>query len=307
MAISFLIKKPGFHTLLLSFFFLPLVFLFSDYPRISLLTSRDVLFAQLQNEILQYHRATARNSRAEVPSLKIFEYTPCPSDTLFSLAARLNIPYDTLATLNRVPTSMEFSGKQKILIPNIPGIFVPSQPDNPLEEIMISWRNDPSLTSQKVIVVNGEIKILFNFYPGLRFHNVERAYFLRILFRLPIDNPVKTSSYGSRRDPFSGGNSFHSGIDLGAPVGTPVLAARDGTVTFCGYNEILGNYIIISHSGGYETVYGHLSAFLVATGSKIQTGTIIGRVGMTGRTTGPHLHFEIRQKGVATDPENLLP
>jgi len=266
-----------------------------------------VLFAQLQNEILQYYRAAGRNSSRDIPGLKIFEYPPAPTDTLFTLAARLNIPYDALASLNRIPTAQDFSGREKILIPNIPGIFFPGDPGNPLEEIMVSWRSETSIPSQKVVILDGDAKGLFEFFPGQRFHSVERAYFLRILFRFPLDKHILTSSYGNRTDPISGGHSFHQGMDLAAPVNTPVLATRDGVVTFCGFNEILGNHIIISHSGGYETVYGHLSSFAVQQGAKVSAGTMIGRVGLTGRTTGPHLHFEIRRKGIATDPEALLP
>ncbi len=90
--------------------------------------------------------------------------------------------------------------------------------------------------------------------------------------------------------------SFHNGIDIAAPVGTDVFASASGTVRIIDYEPVLGNYLVIEHSGGFYTIYGHLSKTLVLLNSNIKTGNVIGKVGNTGYSTGPHLHFEIRKK-----------
>lgn len=124
---------------------------------------------------------------------------------------------------------------------------------------------------------------------------------------VPSDKPVKTaeftSGYGTRTDPFRGGAARHAGIDLAAPIGTPIYATADGTVSDAGYNSGgYGNLIKVNHGRGIETRYGHLSAILVSAGQHITRGQIIGRMGSTGRSTGSHLHYEVRIDGRAVNP-----
>jgi murein DD-endopeptidase MepM/ murein hydrolase activator NlpD len=126
----------------------------------------------------------------------------------------------------------------------------------------------------------------------------------------PIHRPVAgmrmSSGYGNRKDPFTRRKAFHAGIDFPAPTGTTVLSAGAGTVTFAGEKSGYGNVVEISHSDGLLTRYAHLSAFLVKEGQSVSTGTPIARVGSTGRSTGPHLHFEVRRKDGAVDPAGYL-
>jgi murein DD-endopeptidase MepM/ murein hydrolase activator NlpD len=110
-----------------------------------------------------------------------------------------------------------------------------------------------------------------------------------------------------RKHPFTGGHTFHHGIDLAAPEGSEVKPARAGIVTEKGFDPILGNFLVIGHEGGYETVYGHLNFSTVELKMRVGSDTIIGVVGSTGLSTGPHLHFEIRQGGESRDPEIMLP
>ena len=124
---------------------------------------------------------------------------------------------------------------------------------------------------------------------------------------VPSDKPVKTaeftSGYGIRSDPFQGRAAKHAGIDLAAPVGTPIYATADGTVSDAGYNSGgYGNLIKIDHGKGIETRYGHLSAILVAAGQRVTRGQQIGRMGSTGRSTGSHLHYEVRIDTHAVNP-----
>lgn len=122
----------------------------------------------------------------------------------------------------------------------------------------------------------------------------------------PVHGPI-TSPFGIRLDPMTGeGTDFHTGIDIGVPYGTPVEAAGAGAVVFVGYNGAYGIMITIDHGNGYQTMYCHLSRVLTAVGKRVNKGDVIGLVGMTGRTTGPHLHFGATLNGVLINPRPLL-
>ena len=117
-----------------------------------------------------------------------------------------------------------------------------------------------------------------------------------------------TSEFGNRIDPFTGKRKGHSGMDLAVPTGTAVHAARSGTVTASQYNTGgYGYYVMIDHGDGLSTLYGHCSQLLVRVGQRVQTGDVIALSGSTGRSTGPHLHFEVRINGERTNPRAYLP
>ncbi|MBM3708020.1 MAG: hypothetical protein FJW69_06745 [Actinobacteria bacterium] len=117
---------------------------------------------------------------------------------------------------------------------------------------------------------------------------------------------VLTSGFGNRISPFTGIVRFHGGIDIGANPGAPVIAAAGGEVIQAEYMGGYGYTILIYHGGGFTTVYGHLSGFAVSKGQKVKQGQVIGYVGSTGFTTGPHLHFEVRINGIQKNPMNYF-
>ena len=124
---------------------------------------------------------------------------------------------------------------------------------------------------------------------------------------VPSEKPVRTaeftSGYGTRTDPFRGGAARHQGIDLAAPIGTAIYATADGIVSAAGWNSGgYGNLIKVDHGRGIETRYGHLSAILVSPGQHVVRGQQIARMGSTGRSTGSHLHYEVRIDGNAVNP-----
>jgi murein DD-endopeptidase MepM/ murein hydrolase activator NlpD len=119
--------------------------------------------------------------------------------------------------------------------------------------------------------------------------------------RTPGSGPI-SSGYGWRRDPINGMAAFHSGVDVALAYGTEVRAAAEGHVAFAGANGGYGNMVVVEHSGGRQTRYAHLSAINVQAGDAVQSGDVIGRVGSTGHSTGPHLHFEIVDNGHAVNP-----
>lgn len=119
----------------------------------------------------------------------------------------------------------------------------------------------------------------------------------------------KTSDFGHRESPTGNGlGTEHTGIDLAAPMGEPILATADGVVGFAGERgDGFGNHVILSHGGGLESLYGHMSAIAVPPGAFVRQGQVIGYVGSTGYSTGPHLHFEMRRNGMPFDPDRLFP
>jgi len=124
----------------------------------------------------------------------------------------------------------------------------------------------------------------------------------------PVAGGEATDSFGGRRDPFGGSSSeFHSGQDISAERGTPVYAAGIATVKFAGTQSGYGQVVILDHGDGITTRYGHLSKIEVSTGQQLLRGEMIGRVGSTGRSTGPHLHYEVRINEEAVNPRAYLP
>jgi murein DD-endopeptidase MepM/ murein hydrolase activator NlpD len=123
---------------------------------------------------------------------------------------------------------------------------------------------------------------------------------------LPVRNAYFGSPFGSRIDPIAGLRARHEGIDFVAPAGTPIVAAADGVVVVAEFHPEFGNMVDIDHGDGLTSRYAHLSRLDVATGRLIKRGDEIGAVGTTGRSTGPHLHFEVRMLGVAQNPALFL-
>jgi murein DD-endopeptidase MepM/ murein hydrolase activator NlpD len=128
--------------------------------------------------------------------------------------------------------------------------------------------------------------------------------------RLPIANPAPgrsiSSTFGVRKDPLLGMPAHHSGMDFRAPVGAPARASAAGKVVKAGWNGGYGRMVEIEHSGGFTTRYAHLSKIGVKEGQAVSRGEEIGKVGSSGRSTGPHLHYEIRRNGEAIDPLRFL-
>ena len=118
---------------------------------------------------------------------------------------------------------------------------------------------------------------------------------------LPVRGLV-TAGYGYRKSPFTGAREFHEGLDIAAPYGTPILATADGVVAFAGPLAAYGNVVFLDHGRGFATFYGHNSTNRVREGQRVHRGDILAYVGTTGRTTGPHVHYEVHIKGVLANP-----
>lgn len=121
---------------------------------------------------------------------------------------------------------------------------------------------------------------------------------------MPCNGKI-SSPFGERTHPVSGEGKFHNGLDIAANVGTEIKATESGTVEKSIYDQFSGNLVVIKHSGGYTSSYAHMSRSLVSAGQEVKKGDIIGHVGSTGISTGPHLHIEIRKNGEPIDPNSF--
>jgi len=272
------------------------------YPELGSLGQGDLIFRQHQEQLeLSY---AALQSGKPPPDMIIFSYKVSSEVDIFSLAARLSLPYETIATLNRLDRSRSFMPGEVVLAPSVPGVFAPTGPGSDLD-LLLSYRNPED--GYLVPVTRAGTGLKLRFYPGARFTAEERSLFLGMLMRFPLPSGVISSGFGLRQHPITGRLSKHNGIDLAAASGTEVYAARGGKVVETGVDDILGQYIVLEHDGGFSTVYGHLSARLARLNEEVESGRIIGKVGSTGQSTGPHLHFEVRVRGDARDPETYMP
>jgi murein DD-endopeptidase MepM/ murein hydrolase activator NlpD len=129
----------------------------------------------------------------------------------------------------------------------------------------------------------------------------------KFLLRKPVVNGIMRSGFGLRRHPLLGYTKMHTGVDWAAPTGTPIYAAGNGTIEKAGWESGYGKFVLIKHNNGYETAYGHMTAFArgIDEGTKVRQGQVIGFVGSTGLSTGSHVHFEIRINGRFVDPMRI--
>ncbi len=133
----------------------------------------------------------------------------------------------------------------------------------------------------------------------------------RVVDALPLRRPLRgeidqTSGFGYRVDPFTRGLAMHTGIDFRDEWGAPVRATAPGRVTAAEWNGAYGQMVEVEHKGGLATRYAHLSSITVSVGDEVTAGSVVGRLGSTGRSTGPHLHYEMRVDGEAVDPQKWL-
>ncbi len=268
-------------------FFILLLFHFSLYslPSIDFRNDNSIL-KQLKSDILE-NRKRLKIGKDLLP-LQLFKYKIRTEDTIFSVSSRFNLTYDTIATLNKVDNQLFFQQKEHILIPNCPGLFV----DSPNRDILFIETT-----------INNE-NVFFN--PGDQLDSKTRLNFLISPFKNPLKKMKITSAYGYRENPFSGINELHPGIDLKAGIGTKIFSPYSGVIDIVRYNDFLGHHLIIDHDNGYKTVYYHLNKIKHKKGDVVQKGDLIAYTGNSGRSTGPHLHFEIRKNDEPINPVTLL-
>jgi len=248
---------------------------------------------------------------AELPGPKTLKtlatvvYTVRPGDSVSGIAQKHGLAIDTVLSWNAIRDAHLVVPGRVLVLPNADGLRYTVRRGATLEGI--ANRNGIPLASSldwndlgsAVIGVGQTI-----FLPGARMSAADIARALGTFFVWPVKGKL-SSRFGMRVGPVDGINRFHYGIDLKADIGTSVVAAAGGTVADVGYNGTYGKYIILRHNG-FQTLYGHLSRFTVATGESVAQGRKIGEVGNTGVSTGPHLHFGVFRGGEPVDPLRYL-
>lgn len=285
---------------------LSVLFCYDFYPEIKNLNMDDTLFKQYTEDVLRARKAIAAGQSGKELPFFIYKYKAKKEDSIIRIAARCSIPYDGIITLNRI-NSVDIELKNKyILLPTLPGIYMPEKAESPIEKLTAALFEKVHEHPIKFFVIENKEKRTIYCFPNALLDGTIRSFFLYPFYRLPLKDGILTSGFGKRNSPFTGQPSYHHGIDLAAPMGTPVYACTSGTIKEIGFNRIYGKYIILSHTDGRESLYGHLSAYSAVLNEKVKSGTIIAKVGSTGMSTGPHLHFEIREKGIPKNPEVFI-
>ncbi len=298
-----------FFSFFLALFFLSCgnkVFAQQTYPRIQNLEIDDTLFRQYCDDVSNGRRAIAQCKTGKDLPIFFYLYKAKKEDSILTIAARCSIPYDAIVTLNRIESAqVDIKGKD-LLLPSLPAVYLPENPKSPIEKLISALYEKSNIEpiSLKIHTKNNERKV-FCFANGL-FDGTARAFFFKPFYIYPLQDGILTSGFGSRPSPFSGKPSYHPGIDLAAPTGAPVMACAAGTVKEISYNRVYGKHIILRHTDGRVSLYGHLSKIYTALNDRVKAGTIIGAVGSTGMSTGPHLHFEIRENGVPKNPTQYI-
>ncbi len=268
------------------------------FPTIKSLTYSDAVFKQFSQEVSDNYLLLAKN---ENPIPSIYTYFPTGNDTLLAIAARCNIPYESIATLNNIAFIDSPLIEKELFLPTFAGLFIAEKPQTPLE-FLLKTRYSISSTNMEFQLAS----FSFSYVPSAKLSPTERAFFTDSSMIPPLEVGIISSSFGMRISPFTGEQTFHQGTDIAAAIGTSVFATKSGIVSYSGWDNIYGNYIILQHDNNTQSLYAHLDEFFVFAGEVIEKGAIIGTVGNTGLSTGPHLHFEIRIGRKAQDPSSLI-
>jgi len=253
----------------------------------------------------------AESNSAEIPAIiGAVTYSTCTvrkGDSISAIAARFGLHnIGTILNANNLDNARRIRVGQTLRIPSMDGIsYTISRGDNlarisgrysvPVNSIL-----DANDLSEATLVAGQKL-----FIPGATLSSMDLRKALGELFIYPINGRL-TSTFGYRPDPFTGVRTFHTGIDLAAPVGTPIKASLDGKVATTGWSNVFGNYVILTHGDGYQSLYGHMSYIGVIKGQSVIQGSIIGKVGNTGYSTGSHVHLSVYKNGKMIDPLSLL-
>jgi murein DD-endopeptidase MepM/ murein hydrolase activator NlpD len=251
------------------------------------------------------------NAQVTLPGYKAFCVQVAKKENYWSIARKNDISIDTIVGLNPDLASLSAYVGRALLVANKRGSLYFVQAGDSLQSIEKEYECKPGLIKANNRVGwmqalrPGQVLLLPGVKPKPLNPEMADIYKRRSLLRSPLAGHY-TSLLGTRIDPFTGEAKHHNGVDIKAPFNSLVAAAADGTVTLAGWNGGFGKCVVIEHADGLRTLYGHLNTVLVHVGQKVKQYHFIGRVGATGRTTGPHLHFTIWKDGKLQDPLKYL-
>jgi murein DD-endopeptidase MepM/ murein hydrolase activator NlpD len=239
-------------------------------------------------------------------TLKVARYTAQRGDTISRIASRFKLNVDTIVSWNDIRDARALHPGMALEVPNRDGLRYVVRRGDTLQSIARAWGVgfndvlDANMLESSVITVGQAL-----FLPGARMNPTVLNRVLGSLFIYPVQGRI-SSWFGQRPDPFTGIRNYHNGVDIVNVVGTPILAAMAGRVADTGFNYNYGYYVILQHQGGYQTLYGHMTRFVVRKSQKVGQGEKIGELGTTGYSTGPHVHFSVFQNGQPVDPMRFL-
>ncbi|WP_294428769.1 peptidoglycan DD-metalloendopeptidase family protein [uncultured Treponema sp.] len=236
-------------------------------------------------------------------------YTVKAGDSISTISRKFGLSnISTLIAVNDISNVRTLRSGQKLRIPSTDGLVYKVVAGDSLNSLSVKYH----VSVEEILDANDLdsdtlTKGMELFIPGAKLDSASLKKAMGELFVYPITAAWRlTSRFGPRKDPFTGVASNHTGIDMACPTGTPIRAAMSGKVVYVGWSNIFGNYVIISHGNGYQSLYGHMSKTLVKKGQGVDQNTRIGLVGSTGYSTGPHLHFTVYKNGNLVDPLSLL-
>lgn len=214
----------------------------------------------------------------------------------------------TIIAVNGIENVRQVYSGQKLVIPSCDGLKHTVKAGNTLQGISAKYGSavedilDANDLDTLELTVGQEL-----FIPGAKLDRDALRRAMGETWAVPLKTLWRlTSKCGWRGDPFTGVKQYHPGIDMACPTGTPIYAALGGKVLQAGFSRIYGNYIIIDHGNGFQTLYGHMSKSIAFTGKQVAQGEKIGLVGSTGYSTGPHLHWTVYKNGKVVDPLTLI-
>lgn len=242
------------------------------------------------------------------------EYTVQPGDSLWSISVAFGVSVEDIARANNIANPSRIKTGQVLSIPlGVGGVGV-----RPYIEYTVTC-GDTVWDIAKAYGVSVDAVLAAN--PGIVATRLKVGDIVKVplgeyarslgsptvpKYIWPVSGGRITSEYGWRTDPFTRERSFHGGIDIGLPEGSPVYASAGGVVIEAGVKGGYGLAVVIQHDDGLVTLYGHASKILVKKGQRVAQGQLIARVGSTGRATGPHLHFEVRKGEATIDPYSIV-
>lgn len=237
------------------------------------------------------------------------KYTVKQGDTISGICQKFGLSnISTLIAVNKISNVRSVYSGQKLKIPSMDGLVHVVKKNESIGSIAKKYNSDSTdiidvndLTSE-VITEGTEL-----FIPGARLDSSILQKAMGEIFANPLKAKYRiTSRFGYRLDPITGVASTHKGIDMACPTGTPIYACRSGKVLKSSFSPLYGNYVVIEHIDGYQTLYGHMSKSLAKKGDRVSQGTKIGLVGSTGYSTGPHLHLTVYKNSKPVDPLTVI-
>ncbi len=277
-----------------------------------------LLIPSTRDDILEVKKELSRRKaerEAKLKSASVLElktYEVRKGDSLWSIANAFDLDINTLFGCNSFKNPDVLKPGTTIKVPNQDGILYKIKKGDSLASITKKYGvyiegvlSANEMSKEDTLVAGKEI-----FLPAAKPLSVPRSGSVSGSssgggFRWPVRGRI-SSPFGWRRDPFNKRKDFHTGIDIKAPSGRTIVAAKGGRVAYSGWMGGYGRVIVIDHGGSYKTLYAHCSRLLVPRGRKVSRGQAIARVGSSGRSTGPHLHFEVRYRNSATNPLKFL-